>query len=231
MKPIFLFGPILALFLLISPVLALTLVDDIHMDSVVLRPDGKLTMTGSTDGEENVWFVYGGQPDIYSARTKNVTIHSAGVVNYTLKYGYFPGETIYVRLANSEGYSSEEQNLTLNELTPAPTTTYGSHIKNMTAAKFDPLKLMRELPDAFADHMGAPSHEMGLLIFWGFTISCLFIVLYLRSENVMTPALLGMVLGWVLLSYVPGDFKIMGQALLVIALGAMLFTIIKGRIR
>lgn len=226
-----LFLLVLAVILLVPGIAAWSTVSTLHMDSISQKTDGHLIFTGHSDAADNVWFVYGGRSGVYSSKTKNVTITSAGIINATIKSGYYPGEPIYVRLANKDGYSSEEQTITLTAITPMPTTTYKAGATNITRTNLDPLKIMKELPNAYADHMGAPSHETGMLIFWGFVVSCIFIVLYLRSENVMTPALLGLVLGWVLTSFVPGDFKLLGQALLVVALGALLFTIVKGRIR
>jgi hypothetical protein len=115
-------------------------------------------------------------------------------------------------------------------VTTISTPVFGGHFPSLVDTGLDPGSLVSDMSKAFTEQMGA-SREVGSLVFWGFIIMCLFIVLYLRSENVTTPALLGMIIGWVLMSYVPGEFKLVGEALLVVALAAMAFTIIKGRIR
>jgi len=207
---------------------------DLHTDSAV--PDGakSIALSGHTTGTNppsEVWFTYGAMSNTYSSTTERQSIGSSPAsFNFSATEGFYPGSALYVRAASDSGMGNELVVL-IPTVAPITQTTYGVHSDTIIESWFDPMAMMQEAPKAYGEQMGAPTDETGTLIFWGFVISCIFIVLYLRSENVFTPALLGMVLGWVLLNFVPGDFKIMGQALLVVALGAMLFTIIKGRIR
>jgi PKD repeat protein len=193
----------------------------------------QLSLAGYTTGvnaPNQVWFVYGSQSNTYSSKTNPVNVTGPVTFNTTAQAGFYPSTTVYVRAASPQGYGNEVT-VVVPAVTPIGQTTYGVRAAAVIESEFDPLVIMGEVPKAYGEQMGAPDSTTGTLIFWGFCIACIFIVLYMRSENVMTPALLGLVIGWVLVNYVPPEFKVMGQALLVVALGALLFSVIKGRIR
>lgn len=181
-------------------------------------------------GYHEVWFIYGGGPGTYSARTPIQNISCPASFNATVTAGFFPGSTVYIRAGGTDGYG-DEVTVVVPTITPLAQTTYHVRADTIINANFDLLPMMVELPKAFGQQMGAPNETTGTLIFWAFVISCIFIVLYLRSENVMTPALLGLILSWVLLAFVPADFKVMGYALMVVSMGVLLYVIIKGRVR
>lgn len=212
-----------------NPILDATIITDAASAASTAK---NLTLNAhSTDtGYKEVWFIYGGAHNTYSARTPIQNISCPANFNATVLSGFYPNTTVYIRAGGSEGYGNEVT-VVVPSITPIVQTTYHVRGDVILNANFDLLPMMAELPKAFGQQMGAPNETTGTLIFWGFVISCIFIVLYLRSENVMTPALLGLVLSWVLLAFVPADFKVMGYALMVVSMGVLLYVIIKGRVR
>lgn len=224
-------------------------VDNITPDSAGFYGD----YTGTLPAD--VWFMYGGKTNTYPYTTDKVNLTTGMNFSAVGDSGFYSNRTLYVRAMSTCG-AGPEVNFKVSNVTPLQNTNFGlvmevmifesadpsPHAGNGTGDEanisaeaaatgpFDPLLLMQELPKAYYMSFGA-TESLGLTLFWGFVFLIIFMVLYLRSENITAPALLGMVIGWCVMSYVPGEFAQAGQALLVIAIGAMGFILIKGRVR
>jgi len=190
---------------------------------------GSAVLHGNLGNPGNGWFMYGGQSNTYTYTTRKVNLPTAGEYYAVVKNGMYNNRTMYYRAVSDNG-AGLERTFVVGQVEAVSQTEFGSKTGDLTGSKLDPVVFAEVLPSAFGDSFGGDS-DTGTTIFWGFIFLVIFIVLYIRSENVTTPALLGMVIGWAVMSYVPGEFAMAGQALLIVALGAGAFTIIKGRIR
>jgi len=224
-------------------------VDNITSDSAGFYGD----YTGTLPA--NVWFIYGGKTNTYPYATDRVNLTLGMNFSAVGESGFYSNRILYVRAVSNCG-AGGEVNFQVQNASIVQSTSFGGimdvmifesadpspHAGNGTGDEasitaeaeatgpFDPLLLAQELPKAYYISFGA-EEELGLSLFWGFIFMIIFIVLYLRSENIVAPALLGMAIGWAVMSYVPGEFAMAGQSLLVIAIGAMGFILVKGRVR
>lgn len=218
-------------------------IDSITAESAILQG----SFSGSTPAL--VWFIYGGASNTYAYTTPKLNLTSGTNFSVAIKSGFYSNRTMYVRAGSTCGYGAE-LNFTVKNATPVMDTNFGSVMNNIVFNTSDPQPvegtgatdpgssagpldagvLAGEVPKAYYQSFGLDA-TLGPLVFWGFIILVIFTVLYIRTENVTTPALLGMVIGWVIMSYVPGEWAQAGEALFVVAIGAIGFMFIKGRIR
>jgi hypothetical protein len=224
---------------------------DVTTDNVTsITPDSAVfqgSFSGSTPAL--VWFMYGGASNTYAYTTPKLNLTSGTTFSAVAKNGFYSNRTIYLRAGSTCGFGSEisfnvtnasvvmetdfganMQSIMYNTANPAPVEGTGATDPGSSAGPLDAGVLAGEIPKAYYQSFGLNA-QMGLLVFWGFIIMIIFVVLYIRSENVTTPALLGMTIGWVVMSYVPNEWAMAGEALLVVSIAAMGFMIVKGRIR
>lgn len=171
-----------------------------------------------------VWFEYGMISGVYLYRTPNQTVTSTGSFNRTIRgIQLIPGKTYYYRAvgtASPEIYGDIE-NFTLNVLTPIPTQDFGEHYEELEEAKFNLSKLAVVIPKTFTDIMGN--------LFFGLLFALIFLGIWLRQEDVGIPALLGMLVGGSIWFLLPEEFVKISYSLLVVSLGALVYSLIKGR--
>jgi len=189
---------------------------------------GSATLVGRMDvvppANTSVWFVYGTTSGSYSVRTRSMSLASSpSNFTYRIERGMPAGATVYYRAGSSIGYSSTEGSFVVPSLTPIPTTTWKSKIDELVDSDLNMENYSQVVPTAFTGTIRPD-------IFWGFVFGIVFIVIYIRSDS-MLPALLGMFIGATLSQYVAGEYKMVGNALLIISIGAMVYIIIKGRFR
>lgn len=104
-----------------------------------------------------------------------------------------------------------------------PTTTYvfDSHFTNMSNTSLDPAKMTTVAASPYVDILGS--------IFWGIVFAVVFLMIFLRSEDVTIPSLLGLLIGSSLWLYMPSDWTAMAMSLTVVSMAGIMFSLIKGR--
>ena len=66
-------------------------------------------------------------------------------------------------------------------------------------------------------------------IFWGILFSLIFIMIWLRQEDVAIPSILGLIIGLSIWGLMPDDWVSMASSLSIISFFGIMYTLIKGR--
>ncbi len=79
--------------------------------------------------------------------------------------------------------------------------------------------------------IGASPYIQGAVgtIFWGVIFALIFIMIWLRQEDVTIPSLLGLIIGLSLWSMMPEDWVSFAMSLSIISFAGIMYTLIKGR--
>ena len=183
---------------------------------------------GNISGGSTVWFEYGRVKDRYTYRTKNQTKTTIG--NFSQKVEgiqLMPG-TIYhfkaVGTGSAWGTShGEDLNFTTSALTPFEEKNFGKNYDELRESKFNISTLATVLPKTYTDMMLQSN------IFFGLFFGLIFMVIWIRQEDVVIPALLGMVIGASIFVFLPPTWMKLAQSLFIVSLAAAIYSLIKGR--
>lgn len=191
-------------------------------------------LTGLTEPFAIVYFEYGALPGIYIYGTTEQNLTSNGVFNQTLEgIQLIPDQTYYFRTVGNENASStlvygSEKSFPLDPLTTIPTPDFSKHYEELEEAKFNLTKLVVVIPKTYTDLIEG-TRENALALFTGVLFALIFIGIWIRQEDVGIPAILGMLLGGVLWALLPEEFTKIAYSLLIVSLGSLIYTLIKGR--
>jgi hypothetical protein len=163
------------------------------------------------------WFIIGSQPGKYPWRTKNITEGTTpGIYNTTIKgMPIMQNRTYYYRAASSIGYG-EEKSFFQTAMTPRPTTTYGQYSEDFLAQEGNYTAWVPIIWKPYTDHWGE-------YIFYSIVIGIIFIVLAMRTGNVMIPTILFYLIGVPLLTLMNTEFIAMAQTFMIIATAGLVY--------
>lgn len=107
---------------------------------------------------------------------------------------------------------------------PLPTNTYGVHMTEIMDSNWNISVIGAIMPKAYTDIMPET-------LFYGLLFVGVFLILFVRQGTSWLVALLGIIIGGNVLIFLPPEFQSLGQAMLIISIGAFLYVMIMGRIR
>lgn len=174
-----------------------------------------------------VYFEYGAVSGVYIHGTADQILTTNQSFNQTVEgIQLIPSKTYYFRAVGNESGNDTlvyggEKYFPLNPLTPIPTQDFGEHYEELEEAKFNLTKLAVVIPKIYTDIMGD--------LFFGLLFALIFIGIWLRQEDVGIPAVLGMIVGGSIWAFLPESFIRIAYSLLVVSLGALIYSLIKGR--
>jgi len=192
------------------------------------------SLAGLTGPFAIVYFEYAALPGIYIYGTTEQNLTSNGVFNQALEgIQFIPGQTYYFRAVGNENASGTlvygaEKSFPLDTLTPIPTPDFSKHYEELEEAKFNLTKLVIVIPKTYTDLIQG-SRENALALFTGILFALIFLGIWIRQEDVGIPSILGMLIGGVLWALLPGEFVKIAYSLLIVSLGSLINTLIKGR--
>jgi len=106
-------------------------------------------------------------------------------------------------------------------LPPIPDYDFDHEFNNLTNASFDPQNMTSVATYPYTNVLGT--------LFWGFLFGILFLMLWMRSEDVTIPALLGLIIGGSMWVFMPAEWVQMAASLTVISFAGLIYSLIKGR--
>lgn len=193
--------------LLAAPAAAITLeVSDVTSQSAAF--------SGSCDDSE-AWIDIGSAPGSYGYRSANIPINSS---SYSITIESFPlvaGETFYARAGCAGGYSPEVS-FTLPSVTPRPRTTYGDRFNTLMSGNLSIPAFWEAEADTYGDQFGGG--DFGVMVFVSLLSALVFIVLFLRSGDVVIPFMVGGLIAGVIIPHILPEFAEMGYAFAAAAL-------------
>lgn len=173
-----------------------------------------------------VWFEYGRNRDSYTFRTANQTKTSPGNFSQKIEGIQLMPDTMYYFRAVGTGSGIEygdDLTFTTSALTPFEEKDFGKNYDELKESKFNISSLAKILPKTYTNMMLQSN------IFYGLFFGLIFLALWIRQEDVILPALLGMTIGASIFVFLPPTWMALAQSLFVISLAAGLYSLVKGR--
>ena len=173
-----------------------------------------------------VWFEYGRNKDSYTFRTINQTKTSSGNFSQKVEGIQLMPDTLYYFRAVGTGSGidyGDDITFTTSALTPFEDKNFGKNYDELKEGKFNMSSLAKVLPKTYTDMMLQSN------IFYGLFFGLIFMVIWIRQEDVVLPALLGMTVGASIFIFLPAEWMKLAQSLFVISLSAGVYSLIKGR--
>jgi hypothetical protein len=190
-----------------------------------------ITFTGSCgecSSDYTYRFEFSGTPDGFTMATETLAI-PAPSANETIEIysPYFPyrtGETYYYRIVRDDGEVGATMTFAAGEVYPVATTTYTEeHYKPFVRAKWNLTELAGIVPVPYFARFG----YLLWAIFWG----AILMAFWVRQEDVTIPAFIYLIVFTVLnlADWLPSSFVAVSWVFAGICLGAILYTLFRGR--
>ena len=174
-----------------------------------------------------IWFEYGMVPGAYLYKSSNITVNSTGDYSAVVSGVQLLADQKYYFTAygqtTTEVLDGGELNFTLGSLTPLTEYNFSHNYQTLVESEFDPAALASVLPMTYTDIIG--------IGFWGIVFGMLFIVMWIRGEDVALPALLGMIIGGIIWQFMSPEFVRIAYILFIVSFAGMVYTLIIGRYR
>jgi len=188
---------------------------------------GGVTLNGNVAGvvgSATVWFEYGTGPGIYPYKTSNQTVTGDGAYTQAISGMPILSDTTYYYRAvgyDTETHNGAEVSFTTPALGTIPDYDFDAHFTNLTDSELDPTNMSKTAAQPYTDLLGS--------IFWGILYSAIFVMIWIRQEDISIPSILGLIIGASLWASMPSDWTSMAMSLTVVSFAGVLYSIIKGR--
>ena len=118
-------------------------------------------------------------------------------------------------------------------VSPVPTTTYGAHMTEIMESNWNVSVIGPIIPRAYTDALTPLTGDTGVgnMIFWGIIWVGVFMILFLRQGTPWLAALVGLVAGPGILTFLPPEWAHVGYICLAVTIGCSFFVIALGRFR
>ena len=177
-------------------------------------------------GMVSIWFEYGRNKGIYTYQSESENKTSAGNFSQDIEgIQFIPENTYHFRAAanGSEIKYGEDFNFTMLNLSKFEEKNFSKNYQELKNSSFNMSALAMILPKTYTDMM-LQSH-----IFYGLFFGLIFMAIWIRTEDVILPALLGMAIGASIFIFLPPTWMKLAQSLFVVSLSAGIYSLIKGR--
>ena len=173
-----------------------------------------VTLSGSTPYPE-VWIVLGAAPGKYGYQSSTITTNTSDYSATIVSLPLISGQTYYARAGTAGGYSPEVS-FSLPALTPAPVTTHGDIFNTLMAGNLSIEDFWTAEADLYARPFGGG--DFGLAAFISLISAFVFVILFLRSGDVIVPFVVAALIGGLLVPYLLPQFAEIGYAFMVAAM-------------
>lgn len=118
-------------------------------------------------------------------------------------------------------------------VSPLPTTTFGAHMTEIMESNWNVSVIGPIIPRAYTDALTPLTGDTGVgnMIFWGIIWVGVFMILFLRQGTPWLAALVGLVAGPGILTFLPPEWAHVGYICLAVTIGGTFFVIALGRFR
>ncbi len=179
------------------------------------------TYASVPSGGVQVWFEYGMRNDFYMYSTPKTTLPASGDYTY-IQTGYplissTSGEVFYYRGMSADA-SGNQLSFTLTGTVAIDDYNFDAHIQELKDAKLNVSKTVTVLPKPYEDIVGT--------LFYGIVFGLIFMVIWIRQDDVTNPAILGIIISAGIFALVPPDYLKIGNALLVVSIAGIIISII-----
>jgi len=137
--------------------------------------------------------------------------YSKTIVSFPL----IAGQTYYATAVDSSG-QSPDVSFSLPALTPAPVTTHGDIFGTLMAGNLSLDDFWTAEADLYARPFGGG--DFGAMVFISLLSAIVFVVIFIRSGDVIVPFMVGALVGGLLIPYLLPQFAEIGYAFMVAAM-------------
>lgn len=118
-------------------------------------------------------------------------------------------------------------------VSPLPTTTFGAHMTEIMESNWNVSVIGPIIPRAYTDALTPLAGDTGVgnMIFWGIIWVGVFMILFLRQGTPWLAALVGLIAGPGILTFLPPEWAHVGYICLAVTIGCSFFVIALGRFR
>lgn len=170
------------------------------------------TLSGTSTDDE-VLLCVGAAPGVGYPTPVPVT---NGTFSKTItSFPFIAGQTYYATAIDSSG-TSAEISFSLPALTPAPVTTHGDIFHTLMAGNLSIGDVWTAEADLYARPFGGG--DFGLAAFISLVSAFVFVILFLRSGDVIVPFTVAALIGGMLVPYLLPQFAEIGYAFMVAAM-------------
>lgn len=185
---------------------------------------GSVTLNGVAAGvvaPTVVWFEYSGTSTGYKYKTANQTITVDGAFSTTLNGVPLMTNSQYYYRAVGGGTSGAQVSFQMLKLTAIPDYNFDSGFQDVVDSKLNPTNMSLVASTPYTDILGS--------IFWGIVFSLIFVIIWIRQEDITIPTFLGLIIGASLWSSMPSDWTSMAMSLTVVSFAGLMYSILKSR--
>jgi len=115
----------------------------------------------------------------------------------------------------------DQTSFTLLSLGAIPDYNFNKNFDNLTNASLDPTNMSSVASSIYTDIIGT--------VFWGFLFAIIFIMIWMRQEDITIPSLLDLIIGASLWSFMPPEWVQMAMSLTVISFAGLVYSLLQGR--
>lgn len=175
--------------------------------------------------QTDTWFEYGANPSAYIYRTTNQTTNANGTLSAPVSgLPIVSNKLYYYRAAAWDGstLSHGAQHTFITSPVPAVADyDFDKNFDNLTDTGLEPEKLSNVGSAPYTDMMGN--------IFWGFLFAMIFVMIWIRQEDVTLSCMLGLIIGSSVWAFMPEDWTAMAMSLTVISFAGIVYSLLRGR--
>ena len=104
---------------------------------------------------------------------------------------------------------------------PATNYNFTKNFNNFSNTSLDPINMTQVASAPYTDVLGA--------VFWGIVFSVIFIMIWMRQEDITIPSIVGLLIGGSLWAFMPGYWVSIAMSLSVVSFAGLMYSILKGR--
>lgn len=175
------------------------------------------------NGSAKQWIQYSGYSNAYKFRTDYQTVtsdFSQTITGLPLQAG---GTYYYniMLLYNGMTYSSGESSFTLPTVSQITGYQFDKHTQELADNGLNISQTAITIPAAYTDIVGS--------ILWGIVFGFIFVMIWLRQEDVTIPSILGLLIGASLWSLMPPDWVLFAYSLTIVSFAGLIYSLIKSK--
>ena len=175
------------------------------------------------NGSGTAWFQYSGSSNNYKFRSDYQTVSN----DFSAKISGLPlqaGGTYYYQgllLSNGTTYSSSQGVFTLPKVGQITDYDFDKHTEELAYNGLNISSSAITIPAVYTDIIGS--------IFWGIIFGFIFVMIWLRQEDVTIPSILGLLIGASLWSLMPPDWVSFAYSLTIVSFAGLMYSLIKSK--
>jgi hypothetical protein len=175
------------------------------------------------NGTGVTWFQYGGASGAYKFRSDYQIVSgdfSTTISGLPLQAGgtyYYQG----LLLSNGVTYISSQGSFTLPKVGQITDYDFDKHTEELAYNGLNISATAIVIPAAYTDIVGS--------IFWGIVFGFIFVMIWLRQEDITIPALVGLLIGASLWALMPPEWVSLAYSLTIVSFGGLMYSLIKNK--